>query len=146
MSGPWTILQSSKTSDTAYTIAAAQTDANPPAVVVLTAAQADPTIDPPTDNATTIAFNTEGYGSGVTISYGLAAGALQTVVVVLDGNNDVNTDNTLWFPTDASHSANAPPSGTYYVSTSNTFRSVRLRVESTTGVFAVTNIKLMANS
>ena len=145
MSGPWTIIKNTKTSDTEYTIAAAQTDADPPVVVVLSAAQADPTTGP-TPNATTIAFNTEGYGSGVTISYGLAAGALQTVVVVLDGNNDVNTDNALWFSTGASHSATAPPSGTYYVSTSNTFRSVRLRVESTTGVFAVTNIKLMANS
>ena len=140
MSGPWTILQSSKTSDTEYVIAALGV---PPTFVILNGVQANPT-DPPTAAATTIPFNTEGYGSGVTISYGLGAGT--DVKVVLDANNDVNTDNALWFPTGAFNISSTPPTGTYYLSTSNTFRSVRLRVESNGGVSAVTNIELMANS
>ena len=84
MSGTWTILQSSKTSDTAYTIAQLVADGG--GEQTLTIPQADPLIDPPTPNATTAPFNTEGYGNGVTISYLVSIGT--NIEAILDINND----------------------------------------------------------
>jgi len=144
MSGQWTILSNSKTSNTGYITAKLGTLAPQ---IILNFAQPNPATDPPTTGATSIAFNTEGYGSGVTIAFSVTAGT--DVKVALDGNNDQNTDDSLWFEigTDTTAAGSLIPPENKYISTLDAHRSVRLRIVShTPGVTAVTEIRLLANT
>ena len=142
MSGPWTILSNSKTSNTEYITAKLGAGAGE---LLLTSAQPDPTAVP-TSAAMTTAFNTEGYGSGVTIAFAVAVGV--DVTVALDGNNDQNTDDSLWFEvgTDTTPAGSTVPLAAKYISTLDAYRSVRLRVVSGDLPIAVTFFRLMANT
>ena len=72
MSGIWEIIQNRKTSDTGYTIDKLVT-AIGGGNQILNNAQNLPAVDPPIDGATSVEFNTEGYGHGATISYQVRA-------------------------------------------------------------------------
>ena len=85
MSETWTILKKQVTGETQYVTAAWLTDAG--AEASLTTAQSVPGTDPPNINASTVAFRTDGYGDGSTLSYQIATGT--NTQVVLDTNNDV---------------------------------------------------------
>ena len=141
MSSPWTILSNSKTSNTEYITAKLGTLG---AELLLTVAQPNPATDPPTAGATSVAFNTEGYGSGVTIAFLVLTGT--AVVVALDGNNDQNTDDSLWFEIGTDTTDTGSITQTKYISGLDAYRSVRLRVVSGNLPIAVTFIRLMANS
>ncbi|MDC0230927.1 hypothetical protein OAK19_03090 [Aureispira] len=144
MSGPWTILENSKTSNTGYITAKLGTLG---AELLLTSAQPNPATDPPTAGATSVAFNTEGYGSGVTIAFLVFSGT--NIKVALDGNNDQNTDDSLWFEVGTDMTDTGGITQTKYISALDAYRSVRLRIVSNDPappIPAVTFIRLMANS
>ena len=85
MSETWTILKKKVTGETQYVTAAWLTDAGDE--VALITAQPVPGTEPPNINASTVAFRTDGYGDGSTLSYQIAVGT--DTQVVLDTNNDV---------------------------------------------------------
>ena len=85
MSETWTILNKQVTGETQYVTAAWFTDAGDE--VDLSAVQPIPGTDPPNISASTVAFRTDGYGDGSTLSYQIATGT--DTQVVLDTNNDV---------------------------------------------------------
>ena len=139
MSGPWTILSNSKTSNTEYITAKLGTLA---LEILLNIPQADPATAPIAGSAS-VEFNTEGYGSGVTIAFLVLAGT--AVKVALDGNNDQNTNDSLWFEIGTDTTDTGSITQTKYISTLDAYRSVRLRIVSGVAI-AVTFIRLMANS
>ena len=137
MSGIWEIIQNSKTSDTGYIIAKLVT-AIGGGNQVLNAAQPDPLI--PVGDATSVAFNTEGYGHGVTISYQVQVGT--SVIVILDVNNDPLEADTSWVATEATHESDT---GTFFLATKHAWRAVRLRIVSGANQ-QVSVIRVMADS
>ena len=137
MSGIWEIIQNSKTSDTGYIIAKLVTGIGG-GNKVLTAVQPDPII--PIVDATSAAFNTEGYGHGVTISYQVRAGT--NVTVIIDVNNDPLVAPTTWVATKATHESDT---GTFFLATKHAWRAVRLRIVSGANQ-QVSVIRVMADS
>ena len=140
MSGEWIISENSKTSKTGYVIASCIRNN---ILLVLTNTQSLPANPAPSANASTIFFNMQGYGSGITISYQVTVGT--DVKVVLDANNDQDVSHTSWFSTKVSNTTSATT--TAYLSTTESFRAVRIRIESSRGILrSITSIILTANS
>ncbi|MDC0230928.1 hypothetical protein OAK19_03095 [Aureispira] len=139
MSGIWEIIQTSKTSDTGYIIAKLVTTIGG-GNQVLTGAQALPATAPFTPTATSAAFNTEGYGHGVTISYQVQAGT--AVIVIMDVTNDPLEADTSWVATEATHESDT---GTFFLATKHACRAVRLRIVSGANQ-QVSVIRVMADS
>jgi len=137
MSGIWELIQNGKTSDTEYVIAKlviAPGGGNQE----LTGAQPDPLI--PVALAASVAFNTEGYGHGVTISYQVQLGT--AVIVIMDVNNDPLEADTSWVATEATHESDT---GTFFLATKHAWRAVRLRIISGAN-HRVSGIRVMADS
>ena len=138
MSGIWEIIENSKTSDTGYIIAKLVTAGG--GTQILNGAQLLPASPPFSANGTSVAFNTEGYGHGVTISYQVRAGT--SVIVILDVTNDPLEASTSWVATEAKHESGTR---TFFLATKHAWRGVRLRIVS--GVNQqVSVIRVMADS
>ena len=139
MSGIWEIIENSKTSDTEYIIAKLVTEIGG-GNQLLNGAQALPATAPFAPTATSVAFNTEGYGHGVTISYQVRAGT--SVIVILDVTNDPLEANTSWVATEAKHESDT---GTFFLATKHACRAVRLRIISGANQ-QISVIRVMADS